>query len=321
EAVKAYAFGLRTLLRYLEVNSGNLEKGLFRIEPNISIRTKGTDLLGTRVEIKNLNSFRSLERGVAYELERQADLINTGQSVVQQTLGWDDEKQVTVPQRSKEDAEDYRYFPEPDLPPLVITDEWIAEIKAALPELPFTKYQRFQESYGLNPYDANVLTTEREVAEYYEAILKSTPDVSPKMAANWVSGELFNLMNQASMTIADLALTPQAVGELIQLVASGEITQNSGKTVLAEMFDSGELAARVVEKKGLKQISDISVIADLVEGVLTENAEQVQKYLAGKDSLSNWLFGQVMRAAKGQANPDILRVELGKQLTKLKSEH
>jgi aspartyl-tRNA(Asn)/glutamyl-tRNA(Gln) amidotransferase subunit B len=321
EAVKAYAFGLRVLLRYLAVNSGNLEKGLFRIEPNISIRPTDTVQLGTRVEIKNLNSFRSLERGVAYELERQADLINAGESVVQQTLGWDDENQVTVPQRSKEDAEDYRYFPEPDLPPLVITDDWIAEIKSALPELPFAKYQRFQESYGLNSYDANVLTTEKEIAEYYEAILKSAPDVSPKIAANWVSGELFNLMNQANKTIADLALTPQAVGELIQLVANGEINQNSGKTVLAEMFTSGGTAAEVVEKKGLKQISDSNVIAELVEGVLSQNAEQVENYLAGKDNLSNWLFGQVMRSAKGQANPDILQVELEKQLTQLKSEH
>ena len=314
EAVKAYAFSLRSVLRYLEVNSGNLEKGLFRIEPNISLRPAGVEEFGTRTEIKNLNSFRSLERGVAYELARQEELLSRGEEIVQQTLGWDDVRQKTVAQRSKEDAEDYRYFPEPDLPPLVVSDAWIAEIKASLPELPFEKNKRFQAELGLNAYDAGVLTAEKQVADYFEAVVAAAPGVEPKLAANWVSGDLFGILNQQNLEIGELKLTPQAVGELLEMVGNGEINQNTGKAVLEEMVKTGAAASEIVAAKGLKQVSDESVIAGMVRAVLDENPEQVNEYLTGKEGLANWLFGQVMRAAKGQANPQVLRAELERQL-------
>ncbi len=320
EAVRAYAFGLRSLLRYLGVNTGNLEKGLFRVEPNISIRPVGSKEFGTRVEIKNLNSFRSLERGVEYEIARQSELLRKGGEIIQQTLGWDEENQLTVPQRSKEDAEDYRYFPEPDLPPLVLTEEWIDKVRVFLPELPFDRFKRFQEEYQLSEYDAGVLTAEKDTADYFEAVVTIVSGAPAKVVANWVSGELFGLMNQAGLTMGTLSLLPESLGELVQMVAAGKINQNIGKGVLADMLETGRSAAEIVEEKGLGQISDEGAIAEMVKKVLEENPDQAAKYLDGKESVANWLFGRVMSEARGKANPQVVREELEKQLKDMKGE-
>ncbi|MFL7868618.1 MAG: Asp-tRNA(Asn)/Glu-tRNA(Gln) amidotransferase subunit GatB, partial [Anaerolineales bacterium] len=306
---------LREILRYLEVNSGDMEKGVIRFEANISVRPKGTDILNTRVEIKNLNSFRALERATSFEIERQSKILASGGEVEQETLGWNEAKETTYSQRSKEDAHDYRYFPEPDLPPLVVDEAWLERVRTGLPELPRAKYQRFVEQYGLTEYDAGVLTGEKTVAEYFEEAVKSKKGkVSPKSLANWMAGDLFSLMNQADTTVADLKVRPEALAELVGLVTAGEINQSTGKTVLAEMFQSGSSAAEIVQARGLKQVSDEGLIAELVQQVLAENPDQVASFKAGKETVVNWLFGQVMRKAAGKANPGVVRTELERQL-------
>lgn len=320
EAVRAYAMALRSLLRYLGVNSGDMQKGILRIEPNISIRRLGSQTFGTRVEIKNLNSFRVLERSVAYEIQRQTEALEKGQRIIQETLGWDEEREVTVTQRVKEQEDDYRYFPEPDLPPLTIEPVWIEQVRQSLPELPYAKYQRFQAQYGLGPYDAEVLTAEKEVADYFEQVSAEARQASPKIVANWITGELFGLLNQAGQDITSLRVSPPALAELIQLVVHGEINQNSAKLVLEEMFASGEPPAAIVTRRNLSQISDQAAIARLVSQVLKDNPAQVESYLGGKEPILKWLFGRVMQAARGRANPQVIQQELERQLAARKDE-
>jgi aspartyl-tRNA(Asn)/glutamyl-tRNA(Gln) amidotransferase subunit B len=318
EAVREYAVGLRSVLRYLGVNSGDLEKGLFRIEPNISLRPAESEQFGTRTELKNLNSFRALERGVAYEIDRQRALIEAGKAVVQETRGWLDDRQVTVPQRSKEDAEDYRYFPEPDLPPLVIEQSWIQEIRAALPELPHAKIKRFMQEYGLSAYDAGVLAREEAVADYFEQTVAAAALSAPRQIANWLSGEIFSYLNEAGTAISALTVTPVSLAGLMDLLASGEINAATAKEVLAEMLERGGEAQAIVEARGLGQISDRDAVKAFVEKVLSDHPGQVAEYQAGKEEVLNWLFGRVMGAAQGRANPDIVRAELSRQLAAMK---
>jgi aspartyl-tRNA(Asn)/glutamyl-tRNA(Gln) amidotransferase subunit B len=324
EEVRAYAASLRSLLRYLEVNSGDLEKGVLRIEPNISVRPVGASHFGTRVEIKNLNSFRALERSVAYEIKRQIELIQQGKPVLQETVGWDESLGMTVTQRVKEQEDDYRYFPEPDLPPLVIDPDWIERLRAALPELHTAKFQRFQTQYGLNAYDAGVLVTEPAVADYFERVVSQlargggSPASEAKVAANWITGELFGLLNQAGASIEKIRITPDALASLIEMVTRGDLNQNTAKSVLAEMFTTGAPPEAIVQDRGLRQISDTATIAVLVRQVLEENPRQLQEYLQGKAGIARWLFGQAMAAAGGQANPQILQKELDRQLDNYK---
>lgn len=314
EEVRAYGMALRSLVRYLQVNSGDLEKGVLRIEPNISVRPAGSETLGTKVEIKNLNSFRALERAVDYEIRRQSELLREGKPVRQETVGWDDLRQVTYTQRVKEGEDDYRYFPEPDLPPLVIAEAWIEQVRASLPELPYARFRRFCEQYGLSASDAGRLIEERAVADYFEQAAAMAADLSPKTIANWMIGEMFGLMNQAGVGIEAVKVTPEALVELIRMVARGEINQITAKSVLREMFASGQGPGEIVKAGGLEQVSDEAYIADLVRQVLAENPNEVASYRAGKETVANWLFGQVMRKAGGRANPQVVRAELGKQL-------
>jgi aspartyl-tRNA(Asn)/glutamyl-tRNA(Gln) amidotransferase subunit B len=318
EEVRAYASALRSLLRYLRVNSGDMQKGVMRIEPNVSVRPKGSQMFGTRTEIKNLNSFRALERSVAYEIERQIAVVRQGGRVTQETLGWDEHRNETVSQRSKEDAHDYRYFPEPDLPPLVVDQDWVNAIRDALPELPAARYERFLHQYGLSEYDAGVLVAEPAVAEFFETAVRASERANPKIVANWISGELFGLLNQAGAAIEDSLVTPQSLADLIELIVAGKINQSTGKAVLTEMFETGQQAAEIVNQRGLQQISEPSQIEAIVIQVLNQNTHQVREYLHGKENLSRWLFGQVMRAAGGQANPRLVQAELDRQLAALK---
>jgi aspartyl-tRNA(Asn)/glutamyl-tRNA(Gln) amidotransferase subunit B len=320
EEVRLYASALRSLLRYLGVNSGDMQKGVMRIEPNISVRPLGSSELGTRTEIKNLNSFRALERGVEYEIQRQVALLRRGERVRQETVGWDDLRGVTFTQRVKESEDDYRYFPEPDLPPLALDPGWVEQVRLSLPELPIARLHRFQAEYGLSAYDAEVLVAERLTADYYEQTLAAAAEISPKVVANWITGELFALLNQASLAIEACPIGPPALAALLQMVARGEINQNTGKTVLGEMFQSGKTAAEIVTQRGLRQVSDTQVISALVAGVLAENPQQVASYLQGKETVSRWLFGQVMRLAKGQANPQVVQQELDRQLALQRAE-
>ena len=313
EEVRIYAESLRALVRYLGVNSGDLEKGVMRIEPNISVRPTGSEPLGTKVEIKNLNSFKALERGVSYEINRQIELLNAGGSVAQETVGWDEAKQATYSQRSKEDAHDYRYFPEPDLPPLLVSKHWMDEVRFALPELPWARRQRFATDYGLSSAEAWQLATEKAAGEYFEAVIQAGGGAVRTVYA-WVTGELFALMNAAGSSFDTLKVQPQDLANLLKLIADGQINPSTGKSVLAEMFGSGRPAAEIVAAKGLAQVSDSGFIAGMVSEALAENAGEVASYRAGKTGVANFLFGQVMRKAGGKANPQVVRAELERQL-------
>ncbi len=313
EEARAYGEALRAILRALGVNSGDMQKGVIRFEANVSVRPPGSSALWTRTEIKNLNSFRALERAVAYEIARQSECHRRGQPVIQQTMGWDEDRQTTFVQRTKEEEDDYRYFPEPDLPPLIVSPTWVAEIRAGLPELPAQKSARFVTEYALSESDAALLAADVEVADYFEAVAANAA-VPAKTAANWISGELFGWMNQSGETPSTLNVSPAALAGLLNLLGSGEINQITAKSVLLTMLESGESAEEIVTARGLQQVSDSEQIAGLVACVLAEHPDQVMAYGGGKEGLLNWFFGQVMRAAKGQANPQVVRQELARQL-------
>ena len=314
EDVRAYATNLRAIVRAVGINSGDMEKGVLRFEANISIRPFGTKELGPRVEIKNLNSFRAMERGIAYELERQAKTLDAGGKVDQETRGWNEEKQCTYVQRSKEDAHDYRYFTEPDLPPLVVDDAWIERVRASLPELPAAKASRFVSQYNLTKIEAALLSTDAEGSEYFENCAHALKTAPKRTAATWLLGEIFAWINQSGETLSTLKVSPAMLAELIETAQSGLINLNTAKTVLIEMLGSGKGAKAIIEEKGLAQISDNSFISDLVKSVLAQYPAELASYHAGKETLSNWFFGQVMKAASGKANPAMLRAELEKQL-------
>lgn len=304
DEVHAYALRLRQILRYLEVNSGDLEKGVLRVEPNISVRPRGSAEFGTRTEVKNLNSFRALAGATAYELERQEAVLRRGEAVVQETRGWHEDRRETFTQRVKEEAEDYRYFPEPDLPPLRIEKAWIERVRQALPELPHVKAERYERELGLSAYDASVLTEDRPVAAWYEAALEAGGD--PKAVANWLINNLFALLNESEHDIDSTRVTPESLVALLDLVDDQTISHNAAKEVLAEMFANGREPQTIVDERGLAQISDEASLQRVVRRVLEENEEQVQAYLEGKEQLRGWFVGQVMRETRGKANPQLV---------------
>jgi aspartyl-tRNA(Asn)/glutamyl-tRNA(Gln) amidotransferase subunit B len=312
EEARAYCSKIRQILRYLDVSSGDMDKGVLRVEPNISIRPIGSSTLGNRTELKNLNSFRSLAEGADYEIERQAAILDAGGEVVQETRGWHDTRRVTFSQRVKEEADDYRYFAEPDLPPLEIDDAWIEVIKAALPELPDAKVARFEQDYTLSTYDARVIAEDWQVAEWYDTAVIAGGE--PKRIANWVINELFRLMNEHNQAIKDIKVSPQGLVELSGLVEKQTINNNTAKEILAEMFATGHFADEIVQAKGLAQISDEEALAAVVTQVLDANEDQVAAYLDGKEQLRGWFVGQVMRATRGKANPALVNKLLSQQL-------
>jgi aspartyl-tRNA(Asn)/glutamyl-tRNA(Gln) amidotransferase subunit B len=298
-----------------------MQKGVMRVEPNISIRPVGATTLGNRTEIKNLNSFRALERSALYEIERQSGVLQRGEKVVQETRGWDEGRGATYPQRSKEEADDYRYFPEPDLPPLLVDPDWLEQVRLSLPELPAARFERFQRQYGLSAYDAGVLTADPAAAEYFERVARVAPKAGPKAAANWITGDLYGLLNAAGQEIDAAPVPSEALAELIGMVAAGEINQNTAKTVLSEMFAGGgvKTAGQIVAERGLRQVSDSEQIAGWVAQILDANPAELTSYYAGKETVAKWLFGQVMRLARGQANPQVIQQELDRQLAERRS--
>ncbi len=304
EAALDYATKVRAILRYLGVNSGDMEKGVLRFEANISVRPVGSDELRKRTEIKNLNSFRALVRASQYEIERQIKIYEDGGEVFQETLGWDDVRGVTVSQRSKEDAHDYRYFPEPDLPPLQLTDAWVDSIQNQLPELPEEKTKRFISDFELTPSDARLLTSELSLANYFEAVIKHAKS-SPKIINTWIAGEFMRNLNELNVE-AD-SVSAKSLAQLIDMVTDKTISGNAGKTVLAELFKSGGDPQAIVKEKGLAQISDESFIREAVTKILDDNPSEIEKYHAGKDTLLQWFVGQVARATKGKADPVITK--------------
>jgi aspartyl-tRNA(Asn)/glutamyl-tRNA(Gln) amidotransferase subunit B len=318
EEARAYTTQLRAILRELGVNSGDMEKGVIRFEANISLRPVGAVELGTRTEIKNLNSFKIMEKAILYEIARQTAVLDRGERVIQETVGWNEATGETFSQRSKEDAHDYRYFPEPDLPPLVIEPEWIERVRAALPELPRARALRLQSQQALTPYQADVLVMDSAMASYFEQCVQAAPDISPATFANWILGEISGWVNQSGKSFSEVRVTPARLAELLRSLAGSVINQTTAKSVLAEMLESGQTAAAIIQAGGRQQISDSGFIADLVGQVLEANPQEVKSYLAGKETVANWFFGQVMRQAKGQANPQVVRAELERQLKGLK---
>ena len=312
EEARAYATRIRQILRYLAVNTGDMEKGVLRIEPNISIRPRGADAFGTRIELKNLNSFRALADGTDFELARQAAVLDSGGRVVQETRGWHDARRETFSQRIKEEAEDYRYFTEPDLPPLNIEAAWIEAVRAGLPELPQAKETRYRKEYGLSPYEAAALAEDRGVAGWFDAA--ASAGGNPKALSNWVLNDLFRLMNERGLDIGDLAVSPAALVELLALVERGTVNLTSAREVLVEMVDTGHAPSAIIEARGLAQISDEAALTAIVDTVIAENPGPVANYLGGKESLLGWFVGQVMRATRGQGNPAVINELLRRQL-------
>ncbi len=311
---EAYEFltRLKTLMLYLEVSDCNMEEGSLRCDANASVRYAGEEALGTKTEVKNLNSFRFLQRALAHETQRQMELLESGGEVMQETRLWDSREQRTYNMRSKEFAHDYRYFPEPDLLPLVISEKWKEEVSRSMPELPDARRQRLMRDCGLADYDAAQLTESRRLADYYEDVVRRGCD--PKLAANWVLSELLYLLNQAKKEIAGSPVPAKNLAELIQMIAAGKISGKMGKEILAEMFVSSKGAAAVIAEKGLQQINDPELIFSAVREIIAANPKQVEQYRSGKSATLGWFAGQVMKATRGQANPQLVQEILKKEL-------
>jgi aspartyl-tRNA(Asn)/glutamyl-tRNA(Gln) amidotransferase subunit B len=319
---EAYARKLRTILQFLGVNHGDMSKGVLRFEANVSVLHKDDTELRQRTEIKNLNSIRSMVRAIDFEVKRQIDLWEKGQTVKPATLGWDEAAGKITIQRYKERPDEYRYFPEPDLPIVEVSRAWVERIQAQLPELPEAKTKRFVEQLGLTPYDAHVLTLDKATADYFEAVLTAASGIDAKIIANWVTGDLFRMLNEAKIereNIASTNISAAHFAALIRLIESGGINaQTARKDVLPEMWETGADPARIVEEKGLAQISDQSVIEEIVQQVLQENADMVERFLSGNDKVVNAIFGKAMAQLKGKGDPQIVRQVLQGKLEALK---
>jgi len=313
EAV-AYMKKIHTLVRYLGICDGNMQEGSFRCDANVSVRRKGQAEFGTRAEIKNLNSFRFVERAINYEVERQVDLIESGGKVVQETRLYDPDKGETRSMRSKEEANDYRYFPDPDLLPLAIGEALIESVRATLPELPDEKAARFVRDFGLSDYDAGVLTASREMADYYETVVASLGG-NAKLAANWVMGELSGALNKENLDITGSRVGADALAGLLVRIVDDTISGKIAKEVFEAMWSEGAAADAIIEAKGLKQITDTSAIEKAIDEVMAKNPQQLADYRSGKDKLFGFFVGQVMKATQGKANPaqlnELLKRKLG----------
>lgn len=300
DEARAYMEELRNIVRYIGVCDGNLEEGSMRCDANISIMPKGSKEFGTRAEIKNVNSFSALQRAIEYEIDRQIDIVEDGGKVVQETRLWDDNARETRSMRGKEDAHDYRYFPEPDLMPLEISREWVQEIKDKMPELPEQKRQRYM-GLGLSEYDAGVIVEQMGLALFFDKVLES--GATPKIAVNFIMGEIAAYLKEEHLEISDTNLTPENLCELISLIEKNTISNNIGKQIIIDMMKDGSKASEIVEKRGLSQISDEGAIKEICQKVADANPEQVEKYKGGKVQLLGFFVGQVMKETKGRANP------------------
>ena len=312
EEAHAYLAALHRIVLYAGISDGNMEEGSFRCDANVSVRPRGVQVLGTRTEIKNLNSFRNVERAIRHEIARQAATLAAGGRIVQETLLWNADRGETASMRSKEDAQDYRYFPEPDLPPLVVDAAWVASVTAALPELPAAKHARFVAEHGLPAYDAGVLTDSREVADYFEATAEASGNA--KAASNWVMTEVLRRQKESAEPLRAARVTPERLGAMIRLIDDGTISGRIAKDVFEEMWTSGEEPRAVVERKGWTQVSDAGAIERAVAEVIALNPAQVATYRAGKTSTMGWFVGQVMKKMGGKANPQVVNALLQKAL-------
>jgi aspartyl-tRNA(Asn)/glutamyl-tRNA(Gln) amidotransferase subunit B len=311
-----YLAKIRQLVQYLDICDGNMEEGSLRCDANVSVRLKGETKLGTKTEVKNMNSIKNVEKALEYEINRQIQILENGGTIIQETLLWDASTGVVKPMRSKEEAHDYRYFPEPDLVPVVVSEEWIEEIRKTIPELPEQRRDRFIRQYGLPKYDAEVLTSSKELANYYEECVKFTNDF--KSASNWIMVEVLKILNDRQIDITEFKVEPRFLAELINLVSEGKINQATAKKVLEEISHTGEEPISVIERQGLMQISDEDFITEAVLKVLEQNKENVERYLAGKDKLFGYFVGEVMKLTKGKANPKLVNEILKRKLEEMK---
>lgn len=304
---------LKSILEYAEISDCRMEQGSLRCDANISIRKTGQETLNTKVELKNINSFRELQKALEKEEKRQRELYNFGEEykIKQETRRWDSGKGRTVPMRSKEDAHDYRYFPEPDLVPIVIQEEQITRLKNTLPEMPSVKRERFIKQYGLKEKEVDIIIDDKALSHYYEALVKA--GANPKVAVNWVLGDLLRLLNEKSLSSSEIPVKAEALYEVLSLIDDGKISTTAGKEIFIEMFDSGKSAKEVVKEKGLTQISDTSALEEMISQILKDNPASVKDFLEGKLQASGFLMGQLMKASKGKANP-----KLAKELLDLK---
>ncbi len=303
---------LSSILQYLEICDGKMEEGSLRCDANVSIRPRGEEAFGIRTELKNMNSFRHVERALDYEIKRQIELSEAGEAVVQETRLWDPHRSMTVSMRGKEEAHDYRYFPDPDLLPLIIDAEWVEQIREGLPELPMEKRRRFVDQYRIPEYDAALLTASRALADYYEDAVRIFPE--PKTVSNWVMGELLGALNRDNREITDCPVTPTLLGGMLQLIKDGTISGKIAKTVFEEMYRTGKDAVRVVKEKGLVQVTDHSVVEEAIGRILEANPDLLEAYRKGKEKLFGFFVGQVMRETRGKANPQLVNELLRKKL-------
>ena len=325
--VVAYIESLQSIIRYLGVGTANMEEGSFRCDANISVRTKGSDTLGTKVEVKNMNRVSAVARAVEYEIDRQIKAIESGERIVQETRGWNDATDKTVVQRSKEEANDYRYFPEPDIPPLEISREWVEDIRADLPELPAERKHRFMEEFALSEYDARLLTSARTTAEYFEEVVTAagssgsdTRETVAKEAANWLNGEMARLMNAESVeSPSDSQIAPAELATLIDRFVKREINSNTAKQVFEEMWRTGGDPSEIIEAQGLGMVSDSSSLEPVIDKVIGSNSSAVNDYMGGKETAVRFLMGQVMKETKGQADPPVVLQMLGEKLEAMKA--
>jgi aspartyl-tRNA(Asn)/glutamyl-tRNA(Gln) amidotransferase subunit B len=308
----AYLRRLHEILVYLEICDGNMEEGSFRCDANISIRLKGETAFGTRTELKNMNSFRNVQRALEYEIKRQEYLLGSGGEVVQETRLWDDAQGATYSMRGKEEAHDYRYFPDPDLVPVVIDNAWIDEVRSSLSELPMEKRERFKQEYQIPLYDAGVLTSSRALADYFEEVAKLSG--KPKVASNWIMGDILRFLNEEKRDIASCPILPQSLAELIRLIESGTISGKMAKDIFEDMYRTGHGPKQIIEDKGLVQITDEEELKKAIEEVLAANPVQVEQYRGGKEKLFGYFVGQTMKVTRGKANPALVNELLKKML-------
>jgi aspartyl-tRNA(Asn)/glutamyl-tRNA(Gln) amidotransferase subunit B len=308
-----YLQTLRNTMKYIGVSDVNMEEGSLRVDANVSVRRKGDTKLGTKVEIKNMNSFNFLKKALEYEIKRQISLLEKGEKIVQETRLFDVESGKTFTMRTKEEAEDYRYFPDPDLPPVVLTDEYIESLKRKLPELPYQKYKRFIEQYNLPRYDASILTESRELADYFEEAVKHYKG-DPKKVSNWIMSEVLRYLNETNKEITDFTVKPYQIAELLRLMDENKINIKIAKTIFPEMIQTGKDASKIVEERGLIQVSDEGQIEEICKLVLQENPAEVEKYKSGKTNVIGFLVGQVMKKSQGKADPKLVNQILSKLL-------
>lgn len=312
EEAVAYLRRLHEILVYLEICDGNMEEGSFRCDTNVSIRPKGQHSFGTRTELKNMNSFRNVQRALEYEIKRQQYIIDDGGEVIQETRLWDDSGGVTHSMRGKEEAHDYRYFPDPDLIPIVISDAWIQKIKETLPELPLERRERFVREYDIPPYDTGVLTSSRDLADFYEETVKRCGN--PKIASNWVMGDFLGHLKDEKIDVTESPVKPETLGDMINLIEDGTISGKIAKEVFEDMYKTGRSPREIIEEKGLVQITDEGVLEKTVAEVIEANPTQVEQYKGGRDKLFGYFVGQVMKASGGKANPKLVNQLLKKML-------